>query len=445
MNRPANHLTDDEIARYSARKMPPAELLAGDNHLARCAACYVRAQQTQGFGDKLLLASKAFAEAAEYEVTHLTYEQLAALADDQLNDIDREIVESHLEFCAHCEAEVSGLREVKAGMAGFSAQDLAPDRQPSFRERFIAFWRLPALRIPALGAAALAALALLAFLISIPWRRDSHALQARVAELEQSNEALKEQAARVEEQQNEIADLREENDRLRQPTSGDSPALVALNDGGARITLDAQGNLAGLAVAPAYEQVVKEALQRGRVKITTPLTGLAGKPGTLMGDPASPSFRLIAPVNLVVETDRPTLRWQGLDGAATFRVTVFDENLNKIAESESLITTEWTPTSSLRRGQTYIWQVRASANNREIVAPPPAATRVRFKVVEQAKIEEIANARRAYAKSHLILGLLYANAGLLDDAEREFKLLVKANPQSTVARKLLGSVKSRRR
>jgi hypothetical protein len=66
-------------------------------------------------------------------------------------------------------------------------------------------------------------------------------------------------------------------------------------------------------------------------------------------------------------------------------------------------------------------------------------------VLEQAKIEEIANARRAYAKSHLVLGLLYANAGLLDDAEREFNALVKANPQSTVPRKLLGSVKAARR
>jgi hypothetical protein len=442
MNRPENHLTDDEIARYSGRKMTPAELLEGDNHLASCAECYRRAQQSQGFDDKLLLASKAFAKAAKYEVTHLTYEQLVALADDQLNDIDREIVESHLEFCAPCEKELNDLLEVKARMAPVSAQVRAPGRQPSFREKPIAFWRLPALRIPALTAGALAALALFAFLISIPWREDNAALQARVAELERSNQALKEEASRVEEQQKEIAALREENDRLRQPA--ESSAIVAINDGGARVTLDSHGNLAGLSVAPAYEQIVKDALQSGRVKITTPLTGLAGKQGTLMGDPANKAFRLLAPVNIVVETDRPTLRWQGLDGAASYRVTVFDENLNKVAESDSLVATEWTATPALRRGQTYIWQVRANANNRESVAPGPGASRVRFRVLDQAKIEEIANARRAYANSHLILGLLYANAGLLDDAEREFNALLKANTQSTVARKLLGSVKSRR-
>jgi hypothetical protein len=130
---------------------------------------------------------------------------------------------------------------------------------------------------------------------------------------------------------------------------------------------------------------------------------------------------------------------------ATFKVTVFDENLNKAVESESLINTEWTPSSALSRGQTYIWQVRASANNQEIVAPPPAAGRVKFKVLEQAKVDEIERAKKAYAKSHLILGLVYANAGLLDDAEREFNELIKANPQSTAARSLLRSLKAARR
>ncbi|HEY7547084.1 MAG TPA: hypothetical protein VID27_19480, partial [Blastocatellia bacterium] len=390
------HLSDDEIVRYSARRMLPVELLAADRHLSRCDKCYARMQESQS-SDPLLLASKAFRDAAEDDETHLTYEQLVSLADDKLDEIDREIVQSHLEFCESCEAELNDLREVKAKMTITSAEERAPRSQAPFREKFLAFWRLPALRAGALSAAALAALALMAFFVSLPIRRENAALQARVAELEQRNEALKEQAERVEEMQNEIAALREENDRLR---LGESSALV-LNDGGARITLDEQGNLSGLAVEPSYESLIKEALQSGRVKINTPLTGSATRGGTLMGDPANPEFRLLAPVNRVIETDRPTFRWQGLSGVATFKVTVFDENLNKAVESETLINTEWTPSSALRRGQTYIWQVRASANNQEIVAPTPAAGRVKFKVLEQAKVDEIERAKKAYAKSHL--------------------------------------------
>ncbi|MEW6209303.1 MAG: hypothetical protein AB1631_13110, partial [Acidobacteriota bacterium] len=330
MSNSTTHLSDDEIARYSARRMPPVELLAADRHLSHCDKCYARMQESQS-SNPLLIASKAFCDTAEDDDTHLTYEQLVSLTDDQLGEIDREILESHLEFCASCEAELSDLREVKERM--MTVDERAPGSQTSFREKFLAFWRLPALRVGALSTAALAAFALLAFLLSLPVRRENAALQARVSELERRNESLKEQAERAEEMQNEIAALREENNRLR---SIENPSLVSLDDGGARIAIDAKGNLAGLAIAPHYEAIVKEALQSGRVKITTPLRGSAGKAGTLMGDPANPRFRLLAPVNLVIETDRPTFRWEGPDVAATFTVAVFDENLNKVAESEPL-------------------------------------------------------------------------------------------------------------
>ncbi|MGH9882254.1 MAG: tetratricopeptide repeat protein [Pyrinomonadaceae bacterium] len=42
-------------------------------------------------------------------------------------------------------------------------------------------------------------------------------------------------------------------------------------------------------------------------------------------------------------------------------------------------------------------------------------------------------------------GTLYARAGLLDDAERELRALLAANPKSPTARKLLQSVRAIRR
>jgi hypothetical protein len=444
MNVPFNHLSEDEIARYCGRKMSPAELLTADKHLAVCDACYARLHETQGGKSTLIAASQAFHMAADSETPHLTYEQLTALVDHQLNAIDREIVESHLEFCSPCATELNELREVVLQMDATPAQSFAAPGKASFRDRVLKLWRLPAFRTPALATAALVCVALFAFLISIPLRRDNAELRAKIAELEQSNEALKEQAATVERLQTDIATLREDNQRLLQTPPDLAQTQIALNDGGRRVTLDTAGNLAGLQVAPAYEQLVKETLRSGRVKILTTLTGSGGKAGVLMGDPANPAFRLIAPVNIVMETDRPTFRWKGLEGLATFRVTIFDEALNKVAESESLTNTQWPVTTPLQRGRTYIWQVRASANNREVVAPPPAASRVKFKVLEQAKIAEIDNAKRSYAKSHLIMGIIYADAGLLDNAEREFSALLKANPQSAVARQLLRSVKLKR-
>ena len=49
------------------------------------------------------------------------------------------------------------------------------------------------------------------------------------------------------------------------------------------------------------------------------------------------------------------------------------------------------------------------------------------------------------SNSHLALGVFYTRAGLLNEAEREFQRLVKLNPQSELARKLLQSVRSIRK
>ncbi|MCM3900872.1 MAG: hypothetical protein ND866_04135 [Pyrinomonadaceae bacterium] len=444
MNNISIHLSDKDIARYCEQGMAPAELLAADNHLTLCDACYARMGEAHGLDEKLIAASKAFNGAADYEVTHLTYEQLSALVDDRSDDIDREIADSHLALCSRCETELKDLREISSSMAAFPAQQHAPlRRSPSLREKFIALWQLPAFRIPAGAVAALAGIALLAFLITIPLRRENRELRARVTELEGSSAALREQVAAVERLQSEIAAVREENERLQQEATGLDQGLVALNDAGGRITLDTEGNLSGVQTEPRYEEAIKAALQGGRVKFPAELRELRSQSGTLMGG-GQPEFKLLAPVGVVIEGDRPTFRWSALEGATGYTVTVYDSSLNQVATSDSLTTTRWTVPTALARGRTYIWQVRAVKDGKEMVAPPPAASRVKFKILEGSKVEEIASAKRTHAKSHLVMGMVYAEAGLLDQAEREFAALLKANPQSSIARKLLQRVRSAR-
>ena len=84
-------------------------------------------------------------------------------------------------------------------------------------------------------------------------------------------------------------------------------------------------------------------------------------------------------------------------------------------------------------------------DGQEITSPRPPAPQAKFRVLDQAKANELANARRAHSSSHLTLGLLYADAGLLREAEQEFRLVLKANPNSELARNLLRQVQSLRR
>ena len=124
---------------------------------------------------------------------------------------------------------------------------------------------------------------------------------------------------------------------------------------------------------------------------------------------------------------------------------MYDSRLDKVAESPTLTTTEWRPALPLPRGVAYSWQVTASGDGYERTAPAPPAPEARFKVLEREQVAALARARRRVPRSHLLLGMQCAAAGLLDDAERELSALVSVDPDSRLARELLESLRSARR
>lgn len=127
-----------------------------------------------------------------------------------------------------------------------------------------------------------------------------------------------------------------------------------------------------------------------------------------------------------------------MEGATAYVVEVYDPQFKLVASSPQLNDLSWTTT--LERGNVYSWQVKAIKEGEEVTAPRPPAPQAKFRVLDQAKANEIARAKRSFGTSHLTLGLLYADAGLLSDAEREFRLLRNANPNSELARNLLRQV-----
>ena len=145
-----------------------------------------------------------------------------------------------------------------------------------------------------------------------------------------------------------------------------------------------------------------------------------------------------------MQTTKPTLRWRPLSGATSYLVTIADRE-KEVAKSAPLTGTEWTVPEPLSRGVIYMWQVTAVKNGEKVTSPHPPAPDARFQILAQDKARELELARTKYAAMHVLLGNLYAEAGLLDDAEGEFEALLAANPQSQAASKLLESVRSARR
>ena len=91
----------------------------------------------------------------------------------------------------------------------------------------------------------------------------------------------------------------------------------------------------------------------------------------------------------------------------------------------------------------YSWTVTAVAEGKEITSPGPSAPEMKFQVLSAADLGQINRLKQV--RSHLALGLYYAKLGLIDEAEREVQTVVKENPSSSSAAKLLREIRSWRR
>jgi hypothetical protein len=318
--------------------------------------------------------------------------------------------------------------------------------------------------IQAAGVAA--AIGIVWFVATMPLRNRVSGLKSEIAELRRSNEDLQAKADSAEDLRNRIAQLEKEqgeqgkgpevasagshelevgHDEGSGPVTPAGREAVTLRDGGGTFILDSNNNLnAPGALRSEDREAVKSALIASQVGAPPFIAGLAGRAGMLRGASEGVRFALQSPVGTAVLTDRPTLRWKRLEGASSYTVAVYDSSFNPVASSPPLGATEWTVPQALHRGLTYSWQVTATKEGKLVPSPTSPAPEARFLVIDQARANGIAQAEQQYSKSHLVLGVLFARAGLLDDAERELKALVRANPRSAVARKLLASVGSLR-
>jgi hypothetical protein len=161
-----------------------------------------------------------------------------------------------------------------------------------------------------------------------------------------------------------------------------------------------------------------------------------------MGESDAPgeSFEVVGPVGRVVDSGQPVLRWRPIAGGEGYSVDVFDDQYNKVASSGRLTATSWR--ARLPRGGTYVWQVTAYRDGTEIKAPRRPAPEARFRTLDTTRSAEIARLKRS--GSHLALAVAYAEAGLLDDAERELLSVTGQNPGAALSKKFLEQIRARR-
>lgn len=348
-------MTSDLFDRLLRRELAPAELLVALRHISTCPACSALAEASFGGDVAALHETLRGATTTEHPDPE---RELIPYVDGTADAATREIVESHLEDCEACRAEVADLRAF--------ARQIRPRRSLT--------WLAVAAALAVLIAVALMLIA-------------------------------------------------------RRETAPPSPPVVSTTASLPPV----------VPKRPPYANArwaafVAEALQRGRLPFPKDLAELRGDDDPLRGsnDPKHPR---LSPAGIVIDETRPRFSWPAVDGAA-YVVSVFD-NDERIARSESLRRTDWTPARELPRGRTLLWQVEAAHDGAVDLMPAPPAPQAMFRIAGAREHAELEEAKRDAAAEPLLLAVLYARAGLRDDALRELRRVDLArNPE---AKRLLES------
>jgi hypothetical protein len=432
-----DHLSTLQIQRLSVSALPEDELVAAVLHTTKCQSCH------QQFVEELRRqrGSAPFTFTLEPEFwfrdDHLEFEDLVGLADNTFDKETLEIINIHLSTCETCREDVRSFlafRDVTAREKDISYA--RPEYQTTSEAGVTPWWR----RLQPRPVYAVAAIVLVTLVVLI----GVIALNTKSDRLEANNQ---DQTTPGIERSPGISPSPTQN-AVSSPSSVDDSAKVAkLKDGGGEVTIDLNGRVTGLdQVSKNSRQYIAQATLSEQVEPTDVLRRLSGEQSGLRGnDSGQKGFSLLYPVRRVVTEDRPVFRWERLPGVSSYQVYLLDANGKQVGQSEELqpTQTQWKARGPLRRGQIFSWVVTALVEGKKVVSPSASAPEIKFAVLSTADLQELTRLKKS--KSHLALGVFYARAGLLDEAEREFQSLIKLNPGSELPRKLLQSVHSVRK
>ena len=419
----AEHLSGQTIELYRRRQIEAAERQRTDAHLAVCEDCLKRVLNTEHSVLALNALTEAFLPSVDEEPFHLSDSELTRHLTGSVAKADQIILESHLDICVQCKGRMQLLAADHLARA-FDAETQTP------KWRFQPRWAR-GLSVPAQVAVAIAVVGFLLLAIVL-WRQ-------------KSSFSAREESAIKGSRETPTASPTADPSKAVTPTPGDVPkastlsVLASLTDNNREIRLNQDGKLTGLEeFDESAQRMVKAALAGESLAKPKVLDDLSSPPIKLLGDPSSDTaFELIGPIGRVIAEERPNFRWRALNGAASYVVSIFDENFNRVARSPVLSKTSWTAAAPLPRGRVYSWEVTAAKEGKEFTAPVAPASRAEFRILEAEKLSVLTKLKQQRPVSRLALGLMYAQSGLVTEAEGQFRQLVKENPDSATARKLL--------
>lgn len=437
------HLSTSKTEHFCTRALPGRELATLARHLVTCSDCHQELVATLGRqrGDEPL----NFTLAPEFWLRHdhIDYEQLVELAENELDTTDRELIELHLQVCKPCQEDVQSFLVFRKQIAPEMEVSYGPIVVKPTREKLTWWKSWRGLTWKPIYAAALLVVGIALIMGGLFLKRRADDFEARKTPTPNVNLDVPSQTSTADSRVAAGPSPRSTPNESRVEKPRNADMIVALHDGTGMVTVDKGGNVSGLEHVPApTRDEIASILLSERIEPPAVLKELAGQEATLRGGNNRQSFTLISPTRTVLVLDKPRFKWERVSRASTYRVYVSDPTGQEVARSEELSAdhTEWAVLKPLRRGEIYIWTVVAVVDGREIVSPGPSAPEMKFQVLSASSLQQLNKLKKT--RSHLALGVFYAREGMIAEAGHEFRTLVRDNPRSQHAKKLLKEVQS---
>ncbi len=191
-------------------------------------------------------------------------------------------------------------------------------------------------------------------------------------------------------------------------------------------------------VHPEWNALLQQARTMRRVDPPPTFRALQVEREILRGHPAPHAGGTFSPSGTLVETQQPAFRWPAAKHAS-YVVSIYEKE-KEIARSPALLDNRWTAPQPLARGVTYVWQLTVRGTGGVTILPAPPDPPALFTVLGTKDAANLDEARRRFPGDHLLLGVLYARAGVRDRAEEEIGRWIATHPADAVARDLLSSI-----
>jgi hypothetical protein len=169
---------------------------------------------------------------------------------------------------------------------------------------------------------------------------------------------------------------------------------------------------------PEWRELIRQVRATRRLPFPADLRELA-RGDRFRGNGGQQYTVSVFPSATAVDDVRPELRWSDVAGGR-YIVTVM-VGTEVVARSEALTAPRWRTPVPLERGVLHRWQIEVIRGDERFAIPAPPSPPAAFRVVGQREHAELEAAKREAPDDHLLRGILYARAGMVDEARRELE------------------------